>query len=156
MLVLPTLLVAEDEAPAAPLVGTHSVGGDESLVVLDALESVGVRAANYCDTSGSPSRGKVAFAAELVASQRHISGLLFSTCIANQPLTVTAHGLADGLTAAGWKKPAVFRIAGNEEREAIAIVREWATGVKAPVEILDRSADEWVAAARIAALIRRG
>ena len=46
-----------------PLVGSHSVGGGESLVVFDALDAVGLRPANYCDTSGAPSQEKVAFAA---------------------------------------------------------------------------------------------
>jgi succinyl-CoA synthetase beta subunit len=143
-------LVSDDEVGTQLLVGTHSVGGGESLVVIDALDSVGVRAANYCDTSGSPSREKVAFAAELVSSQPHIAALFFSTCIANQPLSVTASGLADGLRRTGWKKPTVIRFAGNEEAVALEIMRAWANENDVPIALFGRSDDEWLAAARVA------
>src|SRR6201999_3442485 len=92
-------LGAEAEAAgrgSVALVGSHSVGGGESLVVFDALAAVGLRPANYCDTSGAPSQAKVAFAAELIASQPHIRGLFFSSCIATRPLSVRAAGLVEG------------------------------------------------------------
>jgi succinyl-CoA synthetase beta subunit len=146
-------LVDEAEAPpagGAPLVGSHSVGGGESLVVFDALDAVGLRAANYCDTSGAPSRAKVAFAAELIASQPHIAGFFFSSCIANQPLSVTAAGLVDGFTAAGWHGPTVIRIAGNEEDVARGVVEEWARRTEAPAVVVGREVDEWEAARLLA------
>jgi len=146
-------LVDEAEAPPAggpPLVGSHSVGGGESLVVFDALDAVGLRPANYCDTSGAPSRAKVAFAAELIASQPHIEGFFFSSCIANQPLSVTAGGLVDGFTAAGWHGPTVIRIAGNEEDLARGVVEEWARRTEAPAIVVGREVDEWEAARLLA------
>jgi succinyl-CoA synthetase beta subunit len=149
-------LVEAGEDGARPLVGTHSVGGGESLVVLDALDEAGLAAANYCDTSGAPSREKVAFAARLVAGQPHITGLFFSSCIANQPLSVTAHGVVDGLREVGWRGPTVMRIAGNEEDEAIAVLRGWAGSVDAPVEVFGRDVDEWTAARRMAELAGGG
>jgi succinyl-CoA synthetase beta subunit len=139
-----------------PLVGSHSVGGGESLVVFDALEAVGLRPANYCDTSGAPSREKVAFAAELIASQPHIAGYFFSSCIANQPLSVTAGGLVDGFTAAQWRGPTVVRIAGNQEPEARAIVEAWAAEHDVPALVVGREVNEWEAAALLAGVLAVG
>lgn len=133
-----------------PLVGSHSVGGGESLVVFDALDAVGLRPANYCDTSGAPSEEKVAFAAQLIASQPHISGFFFSSCIANQPLSVTAAGLVSGLEAAGWRGPTVVRIAGNQEAEAREIVERWAEQHAVPATVVGRELDEWEAARLLA------
>lgn len=151
-------LVGEAEAGAAGgfLVGSHSVGGGESLVVFDALHAVGIQPANYCDTSGAPSREKVAFAARTIASQPHIQGYFFSSCIANQPLSVTANGLVDGFREAGWSGPTVVRIAGNQEEEAKAIVRDWAGMQGVDAVILGREVDEWEAARRLAALLDAG
>ncbi len=149
-------LVDEAGAEGATLVGSHSVGGGESLVVFDALEAVGLQPANYCDTSGNPSQEKVAFAAQLIASQPHISGFFFSSCIANQPLSVTANGLVEGFRAAGWRGPTVARIAGNEEAEARAIVEEWAAAEGVPATVLGREVDEWDAAQALADQLRGG
>lgn len=140
-----------------PLVGSHSVGGGESLVVFDALDSVGLRPANYCDTSGAPSLEKVAFAAQLIATQPHIAGYFFSSCIANQPLSVTANGLVAGFEEAGWRGPTVVRIAGNQEAEAREIVEAWAAKHDVPATIVGRELHEWEAAQLLAdALIGRG
>ncbi len=139
----------EDDDPRA-LVGSHSVGGGESMVVFDALDSVGLRPANYCDTSGAPSREKVAFAAQLIASQPGIAGFFFSSCIANQPLSVTAGGLVDGFEQANWRGPTVVRIAGNEEAQAREMVQEWADRTGVPAKVVGREIDEWDAAQLLA------
>ena len=149
-----------DEAEAGEnggaLVGSHSVGGGESLVVFDALAAVGLRPANYCDTSGAPSQEKVAFAAELIASQPHIAGFFFSSCIANQPLSVTAAGLVEGFEAAGWLGPTVVRIAGNQEQQARAMVEEWAARTGAAATVVGREIDEWDAARLLADRLEKG
>ena len=142
-------LIDESEVRAAGgprIVGSHSVGGGESLVVFDALDAVGVKPANYCDTSGAPSREKVAFAAQLIAEQPHIDAYFFSSCIANQPLSITAAGLVDGFRAANWRGPTVVRIAGNQEPEARAIVEAWVAESGAPARVVGREVDEWQAA----------
>lgn len=147
-------LVAEEDANGSgPLVGSHSVGGGESLVVFDALDAVGLQPANYCDTSGAPSQEKVAFAAQLIASQPHIDGFFFSSCIANQPLSVTAAGLVAGFEQAGWRGPTVVRIAGNQEPEARQIVEEWARETGVPATVVGREVDEWEAARMLADLL---
>lgn len=147
-------LIDEAETPdgdgGGVLVGSHSVGGGESLVVFDALDAVGLRPANYCDTSGAPSQEKVAFAAELIAAQPHIAGFFFSSCIANQPLSVTAAGLVAGFEAAGWTGPTVVRIAGNQEDQARAMVQEWVDRAGVPADVVGRELDEWEAARLLA------
>lgn len=148
-----------DEADAhrnGTLVGSHSVGGGESLVVFDALDAVRLRPANYCDTSGAPSQEKVAFAAQLIASQPHIAGYFFSSCIANQPLSVTARGLVLGFEQAGWRGPTLVRIAGNEESEAREIVEAWARANDIPARVVGRELHEWEAARLLADLLAGG
>lgn len=138
---------------SSKFVATHSVGGGESMIVLDALASVGLLPTNYCDTSGSPSVEKVAFASALVAGQRHIAGLLFSTCIANQRLSVTAEGLLRGWDEVEWRGPSVVRFAGNESEEARALVAQWAAERSAPVLVIGEESDEWGAASLLVDLI---
>ncbi len=132
------------------LVGSHAVGGGESMVVFDALAEVGLVPANYCDTSGAPSQEKVAFATRLIASQPHIRGYFFSSCIANQPLSVTAAGLIDGFEAAGWRGPTLVRIAGNQDEQAQEMIRAWALEAGVDATVVGREVDEWEAAAMLA------
>jgi succinyl-CoA synthetase beta subunit len=134
----------------ARLVGSHAVGGGESMVVFDALAEVGLVPANYCDTSGAPSQEKVAFATRLIASQPHIRGYFFSSCIANQPLSVTAAGLIDGFRAAEWTGPTLVRIAGNQDEQAQEMIRAWALEAGVDATVVGREVDEWEAAAMLA------
>ena len=150
------LVDESDVGEGGPLVGSHAVGGGESLVVFDALDAVGLRPANYCDTSGAPSLEKVTFAAQLIASQPHIAGYFFSSCIANQPLSVTANGLVAGFEAAGWRGPTVVRIAGNEEPEAREIVEAWAARNEVPAQVVGRELHEWQAAQLLADALAGG
>jgi succinyl-CoA synthetase beta subunit len=149
-------LIGEAEArpgAAAYLVASHSVGGGESMVVLDALATCGLAATNYCDTSGSPSEEKVAAAARLVCGQGHVDGLLFSTCIANQALSVTAKGLVMGWEAVNWRGPTVVRFAGNQSEEARSIVRAWLDRNGVRNVIVGEETDEWQAAAHLRTLL---
>jgi succinyl-CoA synthetase beta subunit len=146
-------IVDEQEPRETRNVGSHAVGGGESMIVMDALGDAGLRATNYCDTSGSPSQEKVAVATELIATQPHISGYFFSSCIANQPLSVTAAGLVDGFRAACWEGPTVLRIAGNQEDIAIDVLTKWGKTVIGPVRVFGRETDEWAAARALAEII---
>jgi succinyl-CoA synthetase beta subunit len=147
------LIDEDDEAAAATHVGSHAVGGGESMIIMDALADCGLSPTNYCDTSGSPSREKVATAAELIAGQPHIRGYFFSSCIANQPLSVTANGIVDGFRSASWTGPTVLRIAGNQEDEAVEILRAWGDTVAGPVRVFGRETDEWTAARLLAEML---
>lgn len=149
-------LVPERTAPPTgdtPRVATHSVGGGESMVVLDALAAAGLTATNYCDTSGSPSEDKVALGAALVAGQPHVDGLFFSTCIANQPLSVTARGLVRGWEDVAWRGPTVARFAGNQSARAREILAAWAAEHDVPIVLLGEEQDEWEAADALARLL---
>lgn len=143
----------DDDSPGALVVGTHSIGGGESMVVFDALHDYGLVPANYCDTSGAPSKEKVAVAAHLIASQPHISGYYFASCIASQPLSVTAQGLIEGWERADWTGPTVVRIAGNEEAEAADLIRTWLEAHELPHAVLGRDKDEWDAAQALLGLL---
>jgi succinyl-CoA synthetase beta subunit len=134
-------------------VATHSVGGGESMVVLDALSMVGLEPTNYCDTSGSPPVEKVAFASKLVTSQPHVRGLLFSTCIANQDLSVTATGLVQGWDESNWSLPTVARFAGNNSDIARQIVSDWSKKNNRPVVVVGEEVDEWQSAEMLADLL---
>jgi succinyl-CoA synthetase beta subunit len=148
------LIDDEADVDGSLLVGSHSVGGGESMVVFDALAEAGLVPANYCDTSGAPSAEKVAVATRLIASQPHIQAYFFSSCIANQPLSVTARGLIDGFDAAGWRGPTLVRIAGNEDEQAQEMIRAWAAEVGAPARVVGRELDEWEAAQLLASELR--
>ncbi|SCL20037.1 succinyl-CoA synthetase beta subunit [Micromonospora pallida] len=148
-------LVAEPDRAGPVQVASHSVGGGESMVVLDALAAANLVATNYCDTSGSPSEEKVATGAALVAGQSHIDGLFFSTCIANQPLAVTARGLVRGWEDVGWRGPTVVRFAGNQSAEARDIVQDWARRRGVPIDTVGEETDEWEAARRLAVLLTK-
>jgi succinyl-CoA synthetase beta subunit len=126
------------------------------MVVLDALAAAGLSATNYCDTSGSPSAAKVATGAGLVAGQTHVDGLLFSTCIANQDLSITAEGLLAGWDSAQWRGPTVVRFAGNQSDRARQMVRDWAALHDVQVVVLGEESDEWHAAAALAGLVTEG
>lgn len=140
-------------ADPAKVVGSHSVGGGESMVVFDALAEVGLVPANYCDTSGAPSREKVAFATRLIAEQPHIRGYFFSSCIANQPLSVTAAGLLDGFEQAGWRGPTLVRIAGNQDEQAQEMIKAWAAEKGVAATVVGREIDEWEAAELLARVL---
>ena len=144
---------AERVASDLPQVASHSVGGGESMVVLDALAAARLSATNYCDTSGSPSQAKVATGARLVAGQPHIDGLLFSTCIANQPLSVTARGLVEGWEDVRWRGPTVVRFAGNQSEEARQVVRSWAEERGVPIVVVGEETDEWESADALSQLL---
>jgi succinyl-CoA synthetase beta subunit len=146
-------LIAEPHHNTALQVASHSVGGGESMVVLDALAAAGLSATNYCDTSGSPSVAKVATGAGLVAGQSHIDGLFFSTCIANQALSVTAEGLLAGWDSVGWRGPTVVRFAGNQAEQARQMVRDWAVAHDVRIVVLGEESDEWQAADRLSKLL---
>lgn len=146
-------LIPESAGREGGQVASHSVGGGESMVVLDALAAAGLTATNYCDTSGSPSQAKVATGAGLVAGQSHIDGLFFSTCIANQALSVTALGLVAGWDAVAWRGPTVVRFAGNQAAQARQIIHDWAAERSVPVVILGEESDEWDAAIKLSDLL---
>jgi len=66
-------------------IGFHAIGGGAALIGMDALSRVGLKAANFADTSGNPVASKIYRVAKMVLSQPNIEGyLLAGFLIANQ------------------------------------------------------------------------
>jgi succinyl-CoA synthetase beta subunit len=134
-------------------IGFHAVGGGESMLSMDALNRVGLKIANYCDTSGSPPASKIYRASKIILSQPNIEGYFFISCIASQPLDITARGLVKALIEIRPKFPVLVRIAGNREKEAHEILR-LSAGLLRRVEIYGREVDEDFCARRMKELVQ--
>lgn len=134
-------------------IGFHSVGGGESMLSMDALSKVGLKIANYCDTSGSPPASKIYRASKIILSQPNIEGYFFISCIASQPLNVTARGLAKALIEIRPNFPVLLRIAGNREKDAHEILRRFVGRLLRRVEIYGREVDEDFCAKRMKELV---
>ena len=79
-------------------IGFHAIGGGAAMVGIDALSKVGLKPANFADTSGNPVASKVYRVAKAVLAQPHIEGyLLAGFMIANQEQWHHAHGLVKAL-----------------------------------------------------------
>ncbi len=138
----------------APLVGFHGCGGGGAMASLDALGRAGLRAANFCDTSGSPAASKVYRAARLILSQTGIAGYFLSgSGVASQEQFHLARAVVKAFRDAPLGVPAVLRLGGNGENQAVEIVQRYAAEAKVPIEAYtkDRSAD--FCAARLRELI---
>ena len=120
-------------------IGFHAIGGGAAMVGIDALSKVGLKPANFADTSGNPVASKVYRVAKAVLAQPHIEGyLLAGFMIANQEQWHHAHGLVKALREDLPKRPGfpcVLLLAGNKERESLAILREGLKGVPGRIEI---------------------
>lgn len=139
------LLQLEPEEPTSS-VATHCVGTGASLVLMDALATADLEAANFCDTSGSPSREKVRRTAELVLSQPDTVGYIFLSAFATQDLHTTAEGLVDALQhrdPAQRDLPLVFVLRGNRDAAARRHLEGAVKALGLPhVRILGRDASE--------------
>lgn len=115
-------------------VGFHGAGGGGSMMSMDALSGSGLRAANYCDTSGNPAASKVYRAARIILSQPSIVGYFGSgSGVASQEQVHSARGLVKAFRETGLAIPAVLRLGGNMEDEAIQILEHYTRDLSAPV-----------------------
>ncbi|GAB4251045.1 MAG: acetate--CoA ligase family protein [Thermoleophilia bacterium] len=109
-------------------VGYHPIGGGSAMMGMDALNAVGLKPANYADTSGNPVASKVYRVAKVVLSQPNIDGyLLGGFMMANQEQWHHAHAVVKALREELPKKPglpAVLLLCGNKEKESLEILRE--------------------------------
>ena len=77
------------------LIGFHGAGGGGSMMSMDAISRLGFRLANFCDTSGNPSAGKVYRAARIILAQPGLVGYFGSgSGVASQEQYHSAYGLA--------------------------------------------------------------
>jgi len=115
-------------------VGFHGAGGGGSMMSMDAIESRGYRAANFCDTSGNPPASKVYRAAKIILSQPGIDGYFGSgSGVASQEQFHSARGFVKAFREVGLNIPAVVRLGGNGEEKAIKILEGYTEDLSAPV-----------------------
>ena len=124
---------------AIATIGYHGTGGGGAMLGVDALNRVGLKVANYADTSGNPTAAKVYRVAKLIFSQPHIEGYcLGGFMMANQEQWHTAHGIVKALREELPHRPGfpvVLLLAGNKEKESLEILHEGLKGLPAHIEI---------------------
>lgn len=117
------------------VVGFHGNGGGGAMMSMDALLAQGFRVANFVDTSGNPPASKVYRAAKIVLSQPNIDGYFMSgSGVASQEQFHSARGLVKAFIEDQLDVPAVIRLGGNAEEQAMAILARANGHFPAPVE----------------------
>jgi succinyl-CoA synthetase beta subunit len=123
----------------AGYIGFHAIGGGAAMVGIDALSRVGLKPANFADTSGNPVASKVYRVAKVILSQPDIEGyLLAGFMIANQEQWHHAHALVKVLREELPKRPGfpcVLLLAGNKEAESLEILRQGLKDLPGRIEI---------------------
>jgi succinyl-CoA synthetase beta subunit len=146
--------MAPQPVPGETYVGFHGAGGGGSMMSMDALLSQGFAIANYCDTSGNPSASKVYRAAKIILSQENISAYFASgSGVASQEQFHSARGLVKAFCEANLSLPAVIRIGGNAEAEAIEILTTFTRHLPGEVEAYGRDTSALYCAQRLKAIV---
>lgn len=132
-------LQMEDDPQGDNYIGFHGGGGGGSMMAMDALTRQGFKVPNFCDTSGNPPASKVYRAAKIIMSQNNLQGYFHSgSGVANQEQFHTARGLVKAFRELNLSIPAVIRIGGNSEEEAIKILQEFTADLPGKVEAYGR------------------
>jgi succinyl-CoA synthetase beta subunit len=135
-------------------IGFNGAGGGGSMMSMDAVLNRGFKLANYCDTSGNPPASKVYRAAKIILSQPGIRGYFASgSGVASQEQYHSARGLIKAFVEENLSIPAVIRLGGNYEEEAIRILRVYGKGLPARVEGYGRDDSPEFCAQRLDVLI---
>jgi succinyl-CoA synthetase beta subunit len=118
-------------------IGYHPIGGGSAMMGLDALNQVGLKPANYADTSGNPVGSKIYRVAKCVLSQPNIDGyLLGGFMMANQEQWHHAHAivkvLREILPIQKPGLPCVLLLCGNREDESLEILRKGLADLMTP------------------------
>jgi len=120
-------------------IGFHGGGGGGSMMAMDALIRHGFKLLNFCDTSGNPAASKVYRAAKIILTQPKIQGYFHSgSGVASQEQFHTARGMVKAFRELNLSVPAVIRIGGNSEEEAIRILTEYTSDLPGIVEAYGR------------------
>ncbi|NQT25777.1 acetate--CoA ligase family protein [candidate division KSB1 bacterium] len=136
------------------VIGFHGAGGGGSMMSMDALLAEGFRIANFCDTSGNPPASKVYRAAKIILSQPGIDGYFASgSGVASQEQVHSARGLVKAFREVGLDIPAVIRLGGNMEDEAVEILYYFTQDLSTPVEGYKRDDPASFCAKRLRALV---
>ena len=135
-------MASPEEVAEGGYVGYHGIGGGAAMLGMDALNKVGLKVADYADTSGNPTASKVYRTVKLILSQPGIEGYFLSGfMMANQEQWHHAHGLVKALREELPKRPGfpvVLLLCGNKEAESQQILKEGLADLDARVEIYDR------------------
>ena len=129
------LQMAGELTPEEKSIGFHGAGGGGSMMSMDAVLNRGFTLANYCDTSGNPSASKVYRAAKIILSQPNLRGYFASgSGVASQEQYHSARGMVKAFHEENLEIPAVIRLGGNYEEEAIKILGAYLKDIPAVVE----------------------
>ncbi|HWO57123.1 MAG TPA: ATP-grasp domain-containing protein [bacterium] len=135
-------------------IGFHGAGGGGSMMSMDALVKRGYKIANFTDTSGNPPASKVYRAAKIILSQPNIDAYFGSgSGVASQEQFHSARGLVKAFWEEKLSIPAVIRLGGNGEDEAVRILTEYTKGLPAPVEGYKKDDTADFCAERLTALL---
>jgi len=135
-------MASESELKQGGYIGYHGIGGGAAILGVDALNKVGLKVADYADTSGNPTASKVYRVAKIIFSMPNIEGyFLAGFLMANQEQWHHAHGLVKVLREEIPKRPGfpvVLLLSGNKEKESQEILHEGLKGLPGRIEIYDR------------------
>jgi len=117
------LQLTEDFKKGDRVVGFHGAGGGGSMMSMDAVLRRGYQLANFVDTSGNPPASKVYRAARIILSQPGLDGYFGSgSGVASQEQFHSARGLVKAFLEEPLTVPAVIRLGGNAEEQAVEIL----------------------------------
>ena len=151
------LQMSETAESSETLIGFHGAGGGGSMMSMDAVLARGFKLANYCDTSGNPPASKVYRAAKVILSQPGVKGYFASgSGVASQEQYNSARGLVKAFTEEQLAIPAVIRLGGNYEEEAIKILETYLQDLPGRIEGYGRDDAPEKCAARLAEMIKEG
>ncbi len=129
------LQMEENISAEEKAIGFNGAGGGGSMMSMDAVLSRGFKLANYCDTSGNPSASKVYRAAKVILSQPNIKGYFASgSGVASQEQFHSARGLVKAFLEEKINIPAVIRLGGNFEKEAVEILEKYLKDIPGKIE----------------------
>jgi succinyl-CoA synthetase beta subunit len=126
-------------SPQDTVIGFHGSGGGGSMMNMDALITHGFKIANFVDTSGNPPASKVYRAARIILAQPRVDAYFAGgSGVASQEQFHSARGLVKAFMDVQLNVPAVIRIGGNAEEQAIEILERANGAFPAPVEAYGR------------------
>ena len=149
------LQLTEDFCKGDKVVGFHGAGGGGSMMSMDAVLGRGYKLANFVDTSGNPPASKVYRAARIILSQTGLDGYFGSgSGVASQEQFHSARGLVKAFLEEPLMVPAVIRLGGNAEDQAVEILQQVNGIVPAPVQGYKKDDSPDYCAEQLDALIR--
>ncbi len=124
-----------DDDDDRPRIAFHGAGGGGSMMSMDAAKNEGFCLANFTDTSGNPPASKVYRAARIMLAQSNIVGYFGSgSGVASQEQYNSARGLVKAFLETPLTVPAVVRLGGNCEDEAVELLEVYTSHLPVPVE----------------------